>query len=924
MKKSSILIVEDEIIIAKDIAAVLEHYGYSVAGILASGKEALRKARDLHPDLVLMDIKLQGEMDGIRTSKEIRQRFNIPVVFLTAYAEENTLRNIKTSGAYGYILKPFNENELRGTIEVALHKHEIERIIEESEEKYRTLTENISLGIYRTTPGPSGKFVEVNPALIKILGYKDKDNLLSLKVSDMYLKPSDRQRLNLKLHKYGSVKNEELVLKKKNGDQILVAATAVAVRNETGKVIYFDGVLEDITETKHMQAALHDSEEKFRAMNAAAQDAIIMMDDRGRVSFWNKAAEIMFGYNKREIIGKNLHTLLVPAYYHAAQKEGFRHFRKTGKGNAVGKTVELVAINKDGNEFNIELSLSGCQIKGKWNAIGIVRDITFRKMAENDLLEAKEMAEAANKAKSEFFANMSHEIRTPMNGIIGMAELALNTDLTPLQEEYLTTIKDSAGSLMRIINDILDFSKTEAGKFELEKIDFNLRESLSHSMNTLAFRSHEKGLELICHIHPNVPDTLIGDPGRLRQIIINLVGNALKFTSRGEIVVEIKMNNIRQNKAKLSFSVTDTGIGIPEDKQQLIFDSFAQADGSSTRQYGGTGLGLAISSQLVSLMGGQLKVESKMGRGSKFYFDVHFELQKNSREKITAIATEDLIGLHAIVVDDNATNRRIMEELLSSWRLKISQADNGASALKNIKRLIKEKKSSDLIIIDAQMPGMDGFELVEKIKAGPDTSDLAIIIMSSSGRRGDAARCRQLGISGYLQKPVMQKDLLKAIRIVLGLVKSEQKSNILVTRHTIRESENKLHILLVEDNLINRKLAVKMLETRGFTIKVASHGKDALSLLKDERFDLILMDVQMPVMDGLTATAEIRKLEMKTETHIPIIALTAHAMDGDRERCLQAGMDDYVSKPFDAQEFFRVIDQVISSPELFTNLKVNT
>ncbi len=780
MKKSSILIVEDEIIIATDIASVLEQFGYSVAGIVASGEEALSKVEDLHPDLILMDIKLKGILDGISTCIKIRQRLNIPVIYLTAYAGENILKNIKKSGAYGYILKPFNENELRGAIEVAIYKHDIERKIEASEEKYRTLTGNINLGIYRSTPGLSGEFIEVNPAMVDLLGYRNKEDLLSKKVSDMYYKPNGRQRVIRKLRKYGSVKHEELVLKKKNGDQILVSLTAVAVRDETGKVIHFDGVLEDITQ---------------------------------------------------------------------------------------------------------------------------------RKRAENDLCEAKEMAEAANKAKSEFLANMSHEIRTPMNGVIGMTELALNTDITPLQEEYLTTVKNSAESLMRIINDILDFSKIEAGKFDLEKIDFNLRESLSHSLNPLAFRAHEKGLELICHIHPNVPDTLIGDPGRLRQIVINLVGNALKFTNRGEIVLEIKMKSIRQNIAKLSFSVTDTGIGIPEDKQQLIFGSFVQADGSSTRQHGGTGLGLTISAQLVSLMGGQIKIESKMGRGSKFYFDVQLELQKKLTESITAIATEDLIGLHALVVDDNATNRRIMDELLSGWKLKVSQAESGVSALKTIKRMAMENKFPDLLIVDAQMPKMDGFEFVEKLKTISKNSKPAVIIMSSSGQRGDAARCRQMGITGYLPKPVMQKDLLKAIRIVLGLVKSEQKSNILITRHTIRESENKLHILIVEDNLITQKLAVKMLEIRGFTTKVASHGKDALRLFKDERFDLILMDVQMPVMDGLIATAEIRKLEMKTGTHIPIIAMTAHAMDGDRERFLAAGMDAYMSKPFNPEEFFTIIDQ---------------
>jgi two-component system, sensor histidine kinase and response regulator len=541
------------------------------------------------------------------------------------------------------------------------------------------------------------------------------------------------------------------------------------------------------------------------------------------------------------------------------------------------------------------------------------REIADRRKAEAEALCAREAAETANRLKSEFLANMSHEVRTPMNGILGMTELALGTDLSPEQREYLETVNSSADALLMVIDDILDFSKIEADKLRLDPGPLDLRDCLGDAMRTLGLRAHQKELELAFDVAHDVPNALVGDGGRLRQVLINLVGNAIKFTRHGEVVVTVRKASEVGREVILAFAVSDTGIGIPPEKQAAIFRPFEQADGSTTRKYGGTGLGLTISARLVELMGGRIALESCVGEGSTFSFTARFGIGDEPPQS-AAVSLQAMRGQPILVVDDNATNRRILRETLAGWGLEPSTVEDARTALIQLRRAAASGHPYRAIVLDAMMPEMDGFALAARVVTDQVLAGVPMIMLSSANQQRDAARCRELGVATYLIKPVKQADLLRAISAVLGASTAADGPPRDRTSRILADNlpTTRLKVLVAEDMMPNQRLAVGLLKRLGHEAVVVGDGQRALEALEAADFDLVLMDVQMPILDGLAATALIRERERLTGEHVPIIATTACAMKGDRECCLAAGCDDYVSKPIRGRELASAIARCLA------------
>jgi two-component system, sensor histidine kinase and response regulator len=674
--------------------------------------------------------------------------------------------------------------------------------------------------------------------------------------------------------------------------------------------------------------------EKYRSMFENAPEGIFQTTPAGRYLGANAALARLYGYDSPDELLHGLTDVGRQLYVDPRRRDDFARLMRENDRVA---GFEAQVRRKDGGVlWIVEHARAVRDADGELLYYeGTVADVSQRKAAEEalagrnrdllaaeaDLRKAKEGAEAANRAKSEFLANMSHEIRTPMNGVLGMIELTLGTDLQPEQRDFLQTAQGSAEALLTIIDDVLDFSKIEAGKLELDEAPFDLRDALGDALKTLALRAHQKGLELNCQVGPDVPRVLAGDEGRLRQIILNLAGNAIKFTERGEVTLSVAAESRQDDAVMLHFAVADTGLGVPADKLRLIFDPFTQADGSTTRKYGGTGLGLTISSRLVERMGGRIWAESEVGRGSTFHFTARLAPSRGASPSTASLSANQLRGLTVLVVDDNTTNRLILEETLRLWGMRPTAVDGGEAALAELKRAAAAGQPYPLVLLDAQMPGMDGFTLAQLIKHEPGLAESTVMMLTSLGRQADAARCRELGLANYLVKPVKQSDLLRAV--CAALVAAPPRAVSVKTPLSVADpvtvlapTTGRLRVLLAEDNAVNRLVALRMLEKQGHSVTVVCDGRQALDALARELFDLALLDIQMPELDGFEVAAAVRAREKGTGKRLPLVALTAHAMQGDRERCLAAGMDGYVSKPIQTARLAQVMANVLPGGEI--------
>ncbi len=647
---------------------------------------------------------------------------------------------------------------------------------------------------------------------------------------------------------------------------------------------------------------------RFDAILDEIEDACAVVDRAGNYRYVNNAFCRLFDRSRETLLGTNFkgnsgtdeRIVTLREVYSKVWKTGIpeKAFEYRTTINGVEKSLEQsVSLDRDAGGRPIGFST-------------IIRDCTERAAAQLELAKAKEAAENATRAKSEFLANMSHEIRTPMNGIIGMTALALDSELTPYQADCLNAVKSSAESLLTILNDILDFSKIESRKLELEAVPFSLADAVGDALKPLGVRAHAKGLELLCDIAPDTPAGIVGDPVRLKQVITNLVGNAVKFTESGHVVVSVREDMRNDGCTMLHFAVSDTGIGIARDKQETIFEAFRQADGSTTRRFGGTGLGLAISTTLVQMMGGRMSVESQPGVGSTFHFTAAFDIanvSEGSRDR------SRLADLRVLIVDDNVVNRRILEAQASNWRMRPTSVAGGRAALEALTMAAREGQPFALVLLDANMPDLDGFDVADQISKRPDLAGSTIMMLSSSGLEGDVSRCKALGIAAYLTKPIKATDLCEAICQALDRTPVAPLRPAPLKPAASAAPARLVTILVAEDNVVNQRVAQGLLSRRGHKVTVVNNGREALDALGREAFDLVLMDVQMPEMGGFEATAAIRAREQETGGHTRIVAMTAHAMNGDRERCVAAGMDGYLSKPLDPRMLFATVEDEASA-----------
>jgi PAS domain S-box-containing protein len=807
-----------------------------------------------------------------------------------------------------------------GILQDISQRKRLEEELRESEHRWRSLTEALPQLVWSATPDGSCDYFSTqwtqHTGVVEseLLGWRWMETL----------HPDDRaptRRLWTDSVAGRGPYDVEYRVRRADGVYRWFKTRGTPIRDSEGKIFKWFGTCTDITDARQADAEHQRLSNQLRLLLETTDQGIYGIDQEGRCTFINRAAAAMLGYSGEEVLGRGMHRLI-----HHSREDGSHYpdsecpiYRVLREGGACRLTREVL-WRKDGTSFPAEYSSSTIVHEGRpQGAVVTITDVTERRHAELELRKAKEIAESANRAKDEFLANVSHEIRTPMNAILGMTELALDSQLTDSQRQILTTVKSAADNLLSILNDLLDFSKIEAGKLELNATDFSLRTSVGDTVRTMAIRADRKGLELICDVHPDVPDALFGDAGRLRQILLNLIGNAIKFTEKGEVVVQVNvLSNVPDQDVELQFTIRDTGIGIPSEKHAAIFRAFEQEDSSTTRKYGGTGLGLTISTKLAEMMGGRITVESEIGRGSTFRVTARLGRGSKRNGSSAGASPDPLMNLRVLVVDDNATNRQILKEWLHSWRMRPDAVGDAASAVAAVTTAVESNEPYELVLLDGRMPDTDGLALAEQIRQRAGRSPTRFIILSSDARPVSGARYRGMGISAHLLKPAQQSELLETIRQVMTPPAEDSVSGAAVespARLTAAPHAPAvpLRILIAEDNEFNVALLQELFAQKGHRVEIVGDGREALARATTGQFDLLLLDIHMPEMDGFQVVKSIRDHERAGAQRLPIIAFTARSRKQDRDLCLAAGMDDFLSKPVKADELWAAIDRVAAA-----------
>ncbi len=900
----SVLLVEDnpaEVRRLSDLLAQASRCRMRVTSVGSVGAAKRAFAKD-PTDVILLDWFLpdRSGVDGLRDLQAAAPR--TPVLMLVGWDDEETSIAALRAGAQDVLIKeqitaPMFERRIRYAVE----RKQTESALRQTEEMYRSLIESLPINVFRKDA--QGHFVFANQRYCDEL-HKKLDELVG-RTDFTFFPPELAEKYRRDDQR---VMRERLVVEDieahhtPDGQRLHVQVMKAPATDAKGKVIGTQTMFWDVTARVEAEEALQRSTSRFKKLFDANIIGIMLADLSGRVLEANDAYLALTGYSRDDLLGGNLRwDKLTPPEFRPLDLIAIESLNATG----VCPPWEKEYIRKDGSRVPVMLGVSMLD-NSTSECICFVLDMTKQKRTETQLLRAKEEADSASQSKSLFLANMSHEIRTPMNAIIGLTELVLDSELAPEQRDNLTAVAESAEALLSLINHILDFSKIEAGKLELDAVEFSLRTMVAGILKTLSLEAHRKGLELIGDIRADVPDRLIGDVVRLRQVLMNLLGNAVKFTDSGEVVLRVIVSSREALSLELRFEVVDTGIGIPEDRQHAIFEAFEQVHTSINRKYGGTGLGLSITSKLAHLMGGRVWLKSEPGHGSTFF--VTSQVRPAVSELVAAAMNPSpLDGLRVLVVDDNATSRQALMDLLTSWRMRPMTVAGAKEALAALKRAKGADNLFAFSLIDAQMPEVDGFELATTIRETfADRAGHMLLLLSSPNRAEELAHCDQAGLAATITKPVNESELFDTL-MSLRLGSGDEIAPSLPARAT-ETARTVLQVLLVEDSLFNQKLAIALLKKRGHQVQVANNGREAVDLFFRNPFDRVLMDVQMPEMDGLEATQIIRQRESRSGGHVPIIAMTAQALSGDRERCLAAGMDEYLTKPIRADQVFEVLE----------------